>query len=223
MNTMPDPGTHSAADHLIEKITEFEHQLDVDKKTTIDEINEQLTLLLEHTDKGSSELISKRAESVHAFRDIEAKLQEFKVQMELASMEAEDEFDAQKASVLGALLHLDSILHQLETGQERTGAAESHGLRKQVRALAAKIESLHLQMNLESDSAAKQHLGNGLAEIKESLAALPSELRDDIKHLGRTVSDISKDAFAALKVFFEYQESKEEKEEKQRQAEDPVD
>lgn len=99
-------------------------------------------------------------------------------------------------------------------GPERAGATECHGLRKQVRALAAKIESLHLQMNLGSDSAAKQHLGNGLAEIKESLASLPSELRDDIKHLGRTVSDISKDAFAALKVFFEYHESKEEKEEK---------
>lgn len=92
MNTIPDPRTHSTADQLIEKITEFEHQLDVDKKTTIDEINEQLALLLEHTDKGSSELISTRVESVHAFREIEAKLQAFKVQMELASMEAEDGF-----------------------------------------------------------------------------------------------------------------------------------
>ena len=205
---MPDPGAHSAADQLIEKITEFEHQLDVDKKTTIDEINEQLALLLEHTDKGSAELISKRAESVRAFREVEAKLQEFQIRMDLASMDAEDEFEAQKASVLGALLHLDHTLHQLETEQQQAGTSGFHGLRKQGRALAAKIESLHLQMNMGRDSVAKQHLGNGLAEIKASLAALPAELRDDAKHLGKTVSDISKDAFDALKVFFEYQENR---------------
>jgi hypothetical protein len=105
MSTMPVPEDRSPADQLIEKITEFAHQIDVDRKTTINEIDEQLASMLEHTDKGSAELISKRVDSVRAFRQIKAKLQEFQVQMELASRDAQDGFETQKASVIEALLH----------------------------------------------------------------------------------------------------------------------
>jgi hypothetical protein len=68
-------------------------------------------------------------------------------------------------------------------------------------------------MNLSRDSDARHHIETGLAEIKTALTALPSELRGDIKHLGNTVGDISKDAFAALQDFFKFQESKRRQEE----------
>ena len=213
MDTLPLQENYSTADQLIEKVTEFERQLDLDRKNTIDEINDHLGHLLEYTKEGGSTLISRRAESERAYSELEARLQDFKLHMELASMEARDEFEEKRSAVIKSLLHLEAVLNQLEKNEKDTvGAGELHGLRERIWELTAKIESLHLHMNLSGDAGEeKLRLSHRLAQIKETLAAVPSELRNDMKHLGETVQGISKNAFDALKTFLEFKQEDDDK------------
>jgi hypothetical protein len=210
MNT-PQTERPGTADLLIEKIAEFERQLDLNRETAVSEIDEQIGQLSPWASELAEKLKDSEGESAELFGEVARELDEFAVQLALGEKEVEQGFQEQQGRVLAALHRLDGSFHRMELAEDDEGLMPLSDLQRANRKLADKIESLHLHLDLAgSYSEAMREERDGLREklgmLKERLHALPDEARNDLASLKAAIKEASEDTLEALKTFFQYED-----------------